>query len=73
MRNDQYEGNVKEWFENGLLCKDFNYVNGQEEGMQRMYWDNGKIRANYQVLKGRKYGLTGVKNCVSVWGNSTAH
>lgn len=70
---DVYEGNVKEWFENGLLFKNFNYKNGQEDGMQQMFWDNGKLRANYQVLNGRQYGLTGVKNCVSVWGDSRGH
>lgn len=72
MQEDHFEGNVKEWFEDGQLFRDFNYVNGQEEGMQHMYWPNGKIRANYQSLNGRKYGLTGVKNCVSVWTDSVS-
>lgn len=69
-KDDIYNGNVKEWFPDGQLYKDFNYVNGQEEGMQKMYWDNGKPRANYQSKNGRKYGLTGIKNCSTPWGDS---
>lgn len=71
MQADHFEGNVKEWFEDGKLYRDFNYMNGQEEGMQTMYYVNGKIKANYQSINGRKYGLTGVKNCVSVWSGDS--
>lgn len=70
---DVYDGNVREWLESGQLFKDFNYKDGQEEGMQRMYWADGKIRANYQCINGRNYGLTGVKNCISVWADSIGH
>jgi antitoxin component YwqK of YwqJK toxin-antitoxin module len=71
MRADHFEGNVKEWFESGQLYRSFNYVNGQEEGMETMYYSNGKIKANYQSINGRKYGLTGVKNCESVWAGDS--
>lgn len=72
-RRDIYDGSVKEWLESGQLFKDFHYKNGQEAGAQRMYWADGKIRANYQCINGRNYGLTGVKNCVSVWADSVGH
>lgn len=69
-KDNIFNGNVKEWFPNGRLYRSFNYIDGQEDGMQTMYWDNGKIRANYQSKNGRKYGLTGIKNCSSPWSDS---
>lgn len=65
-KNDMYEGNVKEWMENGQLIRDFNYKDGHENGKQRLWYADGKLLANYEVKNGRKYGLTGVKSCVSV-------
>jgi antitoxin component YwqK of YwqJK toxin-antitoxin module len=63
--NDKYNGEQKEWNEAGLLYNDFNYKDGYEEGLQRSWYPDGKIQANYIVRNGRKYGLTGVMNCVS--------
>lgn len=71
MLQDHYEGNVQEWYENGQLSRNCNYKNGQEEGMQTLYWPDGTIRANYQSINGRKYGLTGVKGCRSLWSADT--
>lgn len=70
MKEDHYEGAVKEWYPNGQLYRDFNYKDGQEEGMEKMYWEDGRVRANYQSINGRKYGLTGVKGCRSLWRNT---
>ncbi len=64
--NDVYEGNVKEWYESGQLYRDFYYHNGHEFGQQKAYKSDGRIKVNYIIKEGRKYGLTGVKNCVTV-------
>lgn len=65
--DDRYEGNVKEWYPDGQLFKDFNYQNGQEKGSQKLWKSDGRVKANYVVRNGRRYGLTGLKNCNSVY------
>jgi antitoxin component YwqK of YwqJK toxin-antitoxin module len=65
-KNDVFDGSVKMWNESGMLFNDFNYVNGHEDGLQKSWFENGSLRANYVVKNNRKYGLTGVKNCISV-------
>jgi antitoxin component YwqK of YwqJK toxin-antitoxin module len=64
--NDQYEGELKEWNNEGSLIHLATYENGQEEGTQKLWYDNGKIRANYVMIKGKRYGLLGTKNCRNV-------
>lgn len=65
-KNGFYHGSVKRYFENGKLLSWFNYDNGYESGRQQMWKSDGRIKVNYEVIDGRKYGLTGVKNCVNV-------
>lgn len=65
-KNGFYHGSVKRYFENGELLSWFNYDNGHESGKQQMWKSDGRIKVNYEVIDGRKYGLTGVKNCVNV-------
>ena len=64
--NDAYEGELKEWAENGQLFHIGHYKKGQEEGIQKMWHANGKIRSNFIIIKGRRYGLLGTKNCKNV-------
>jgi antitoxin component YwqK of YwqJK toxin-antitoxin module len=64
---DFYQGNLREWYPNGQMYKDFNYVDGQEDGHQKMWKSDGRVKANYVVRNGRRYGLTGVKNCINVF------
>jgi antitoxin component YwqK of YwqJK toxin-antitoxin module len=66
-KNGEYEGELKEWYPNGQMYKDFNYENGYESGMQSAWEINGKLLANYDVKNGRKYGLIGTHNCKSPW------
>jgi antitoxin component YwqK of YwqJK toxin-antitoxin module len=63
--NDEYEGEVKEWFSNGAPVRIFHYVAGHEAGSQKMWWEDGKIRANYVIINGEKFGLFGQKLCVN--------
>ena len=61
-----YEGEFKEWSENGQLFHLAHYKNGQEEGVQKMWHADGQIRSNFVVINGRRFGLLGTKNCISV-------
>ena len=65
-KNDQYEGELKEYSIEGKLFHLATYKNGQEEGPQKMWYDNGKIKANYFIINGKRYGLLGTKNCKNV-------
>ncbi len=65
-QNGIYHGSVVRYFENGNLFSSFNYDQGQESGKQQMWKSDGRIKVNYEVINGRKYGLTGVKNCINV-------
>lgn len=65
-KDDEYEGNCKEWDVNGLLVNNMNYKKGYEDGLQQQFYENGKVRANYMMIDGRRYGLLGTKNCVNV-------
>ncbi len=65
-RNDVYEGTNRAWNRDGLLIKEMNYEDGHEKGEQKVWYDNGKIKSNYIIKEGRRYGLLGTKNCISV-------
>ncbi|CAN5812926.1 hypothetical protein BH11BAC3_BH11BAC3_27850 [soil metagenome] len=65
-KNDAYEGEFKEWSENGRLFHLAHFKNGQEEGVQKLWYDNGKLKANYVIRNGKRYGLLGTKNCTNV-------
>ncbi len=62
----EYNGNVKEWYETGLLFRDFNYLNSKEAGSQKLWYETGKIKANYEVINGERFGLIGLKKCYQV-------
>jgi len=62
----QYQGSVKEWYETGLIFRDFNYTNGRENGSQKAWKSDGRIKANYEVVNGERYGLIGLKKCITV-------
>jgi antitoxin component YwqK of YwqJK toxin-antitoxin module len=66
-QHDAFEGTQQEWNEAGLLYRSTNYKAGKENGLQQMWRNDGSVVANYVVRNGRNYGLTGVKNCKSVW------
>lgn len=66
-QNGVYHGYVKVYYKEGQLRSWFNYDQGQESGKQQIWKKDGRMKANYEVINGRKYGLTGVKNCVNVF------
>ena len=61
-----YHGRYEEWFENRTRYKLFHYNHGEEEGTQQMWKEDGSFRANYVVKNGRRFGLTGTKQCKSL-------
>jgi antitoxin component YwqK of YwqJK toxin-antitoxin module len=70
-KNDEHHGEQKDWFPDGKLAEIFHYVNGHEEGQQQMWFDDGSLKANYVIKEGRRFGLPGIKNCISVEENNT--
>lgn len=66
-KNDEYEGSVKEWYEDGTPYRSFTYSKGHEDGPQKMWRLDGSIYANYVLKNNRIYGLSGRKNCRSLW------
>lgn len=66
-KDDEYDGSVKEWYEDGTLFKSFTYVKGHENGTQKMWRQDGSLYANYVMKNNRIYGLSGRKNCKSLW------
>jgi antitoxin component YwqK of YwqJK toxin-antitoxin module len=69
--NDEHEGVQRVWAANGVLVQQFNYLKGHEEGQQQMWFEDGSLRSNYVVKNGRRFGLPGVKSCVSAMKNNT--
>ena len=61
----EHDGMANEWYSNGQAYKAFHYTMGYENGSQKMWWENGVIRANYEVKQGRRYGLIGLKLCMT--------
>ncbi|MEI7588415.1 MAG: toxin-antitoxin system YwqK family antitoxin [Chitinophagia bacterium] len=61
----EHDGEANEWYANGQAYKAFHYSMGFENGSQKMWWDNGVIRANYVVKQGKRYGLIGLKLCMT--------
>ena len=67
----QYQGEVKEWYKSGQQYKSFNFESGKETGTQKLWKSDGRIKANYVIRDGEKYGLIGLKRCLTVKGDST--
>jgi antitoxin component YwqK of YwqJK toxin-antitoxin module len=63
--DDVFDGNQKEWLENGVLYSDMNYERGTESGLQRVWYADGTIKTNYIIKNNRRYGLLGTKNCIN--------
>jgi len=49
------------------------YTAGHEDGVQQLYREDGSLYANYIVRDGRKYGLTGEKECANVLRQDTSY
>lgn len=70
-KNDNHEGKSQTWYSTGQPATENFYESGYEIGLQRAWYADGILSANYEARNGRQYGLTGVKNCASVWDSIT--
>lgn len=61
-----YHGVVKEWYESGQLYQELTFQHGDEDGTQKAWKTDGRIKANYVVKNGERFGLIGLKRCVTV-------
>lgn len=69
--NDEHEGVQQAWAATGILIQQFHYLKGYEEGQQQAWFDDGSLKSNYVIKNGRRFGLPGVKNCVSPMENNS--
>ena len=55
--NGQRHGLWKEYYYNGQLCWEGNYVNGQEHGLWKNYYYNGQPWKKGNYVNGQRHGL----------------
>jgi antitoxin component YwqK of YwqJK toxin-antitoxin module len=51
--NDEYQGEVQEWYFSGQLFKRFHYEKAKKKG-ERLWFEDGSVRANYVIKKKAK-------------------
>jgi antitoxin component YwqK of YwqJK toxin-antitoxin module len=64
--HDLLEGEQAAFFEDGAPAELRHYRDGREEGQQRFYDRKGTVIANYTFVNGRRYGIVGRFDCISV-------
>lgn len=64
---DMFEGEQVSYYANGRLAQIQHYKDGHEEGTQQSWSQAGKLTSNYTVKNGRRYGIIGRTDCVSVY------
>jgi antitoxin component YwqK of YwqJK toxin-antitoxin module len=65
---DLLEGEQVAFFKTGAPAELRHYHQGREDGLQRSYDGDGRIVANYTWKNGRRYGIVGRFDCVSMGG-----
>ena len=56
-----------QWYENGQLYSEINYLNGKPFGSTKIWRKDGKLRSNFVIREnGRRYGLAGIKRCTKI-------
>jgi antitoxin component YwqK of YwqJK toxin-antitoxin module len=63
---DLFEGEQVGYYKTGQRAELRHYRRGQEEGTQQIWDGEGRLTSNYTVKEGRRYGLVGRFDCVSV-------
>ncbi len=63
---DLFEGEQRGYHESGAKAELRNYRAGHEEGRQTLWDAEGAVAANYTFKDGRRYGIVGRFDCVSV-------
>ena len=65
-RADLFEGEQWAWYESGAQFEVRRYVAGREEGRQTAWAEDGRVVANYVFKDGKRYGIVGRFDCVTV-------
>ena len=68
--DSQYHGNCKQWFPNGQLWSEGNWITGKQDGLQVTYFENGAIQMKswYKsgaIAKSKLYHANGKKSLFS--------
>ena len=64
--DDLFEGEQASYYKNGMPLEVRHYHAGQEVGRQQIWAASGELSSNYIVKEGRRYGLVGSIDCVTV-------
>ena len=67
-KDDLLEGEQVSFHENGREAELRHYRGGREEGLQRLRDPEGRVLANYTFRRGRRYGIVGRFDCISMVG-----
>ncbi len=65
-RRDLFEGEQVAWYKNGVRAELRHYKDGYEDGRQSTWDAEGRLSTNYVFRNGRRYGIVGRFDCVSV-------
>ena len=64
--DDLFEGEQVAFYKNGVQSELRHYRKGHEEGQQRFYDGNGLLIGNYTFRNGKRYGIVGRFDCISM-------
>lgn len=64
--DDLFEGEQVAYYKNGVQSELRHYRAGHEDGQQRFYDGSGRLIANYTFRKGKRYGIVGRFDCISM-------
>lgn len=64
--DDLFEGEQVAFYKNGVQSERRHYREGHEDGPQQFYDGQGRLVSNYTFKNGRRYGIVGRSDCVSM-------
>ena len=65
-KDDLFEGEQVAFYKNGVPAELRRYHLGREEGQQRFFDGTGKLIGNYAFKDGKRYGIVGRFDCISM-------
>ena len=65
-KNDLFEGEQVGYYKNGQRSELRHYHLGYEEGAQSAWDGEGRLTSNYTVREGKRYGIVGRFDCITV-------
>lgn len=64
--HDLFEGEQVAFYKNGVQAELRHYSEGREDGQQKFYDGTGRLIGNYTFRNGKRYGIVGRFDCVSM-------